>query len=85
MTGEESNKKKTISDLREFGLIAHLTKNISLKHKSTVKGVGDDSAVMDYNNLQTLVTTDLMLEGIHFDLMYFPLKHLGYKSVIVNI
>ncbi|MFP4448337.1 MAG: thiamine-phosphate kinase [Bacteroidales bacterium] len=85
MTGEESNKKKTISDLGEFGLIEYLTKNISLKHKSTVKGVGDDSAVMDYNNLQTLVTTDLMLEGIHFDLMYFPLKHLGYKSVIVNI
>lgn len=73
-----------ISTLGEFGLIRHLTDKIELKNKSSLKGVGDDAAVLDYKDKLTLVTTDLLLEGIHFDLMYVPLKHLGYKSAIVN-
>ncbi|MCF8335680.1 MAG: thiamine-phosphate kinase [Bacteroidales bacterium] len=81
----ESDKNYNISDLGEFGLIEHLTKNIQLNRKSSIKGVGDDSAVLDFSGKQTLVTNDLLLEGIHFDLMYTPLKHLGYKAVVVNI
>lgn len=73
-----------ISTLGEFGLIDHLTQNITLKNKSTLKGVGDDAAVLDYTDKQVLVTTDLLLEGVHFDLTYVPLKHLGYKSAVVN-
>ncbi|MDR1717352.1 MAG: thiamine-phosphate kinase [Prevotella sp.] len=77
-------KRTEIASLGEFGLIDHLTKNIELKNTSSEKGVGDDSAVLSYGNKKTLVTTDLLLEGIHFDLMYVPLKHLGYKSAVVN-
>ncbi len=73
-----------ISDLGEFGLIKQLTDKIQLKNKSSVKGVGDDAAVLDYKEKKVLVTSDLMLEGIHFDLTYVPLKHLGYKSAVVN-
>jgi thiamine-monophosphate kinase len=73
-----------ISKLGEFGLIRHLTENIQIKNESTLKGIGDDAAVLDYRNKKTLVTTDLLLEGIHFDLTYMPLKHLGYKSAVVN-
>lgn len=73
-----------IASLGEFGLIRHLTKNIELKNASTQKGVGDDAAVLEYFGKQTLVTTDLLLEGIHFDLTYVPLKHLGYKAAVVN-
>jgi len=73
-----------ISSLGEFGLIRHLTENISLKNASSLKGVGDDAAVLKYNKKEVLVTTDLLLEGIHFDLTYVPLKHLGYKSAVVN-
>jgi len=73
-----------ISSLGEFGLIRHLTENISLKNASSIKGVGDDAAVLKYNKKEVLVTTDLLLEGIHFDLTYVPLKHLGYKSAVVN-
>ena len=73
-----------ISTLGEFGLIRHLTEKIELKNGSTLKGVGDDAAVLDYADRQVLVTTDLLLEGIHFDLTYVPLKHLGYKSAVVN-
>ena len=72
-----------ISTLGEFGLIDHLTQNITLTNKSTLKGVGDDAAVLDYTDKQVLVTTDLLLEGVHFDLTYVPLKHLGYKSAVV--
>lgn len=78
-------KKTELGQLGEFGLIRHLTENIKLKHEGTVKGVGDDAAVLDYTNKKTVVTTDLLLEGIHFDLTYTPLKHLGYKSVVVNV
>ncbi|GHV40540.1 thiamine-monophosphate kinase [Bacteroidia bacterium] len=77
-------ERTEIASLGEFGLIDHLTENIELKNSSTQKGVGDDAAVLSYENKKTLVTTDLLLEGIHFDLMYVPLKHLGYKSAIVN-
>ena len=74
-----------ISTLGEFGLIDHLTKNFVSKNASTCRGVGDDCAVMSYGEKRTLVTTDLLLEGIHFDLRYVPLKHLGYKAVVVNL
>ena len=73
-----------ISALGEFGLIRHLTERIGLKNESSIKGIGDDAAILDYSNKQVLVTTDLLLEGIHFDLTYVPLKHLGYKSAVVN-
>jgi len=78
------NKRTEIGTLGEFGLIRHLTEKIELKNESTVKGVGDDAAVLNYKEKQVLVTTDLLLEGIHFDLTYVPLKHLGYKSAVVN-
>src|SRR5215204_2107465 len=74
-----------ISDLGEFGLIQHLTKNIEIQNASSVLGVGDDAAVIDHFGKQTVVTSDLLVEGVHFDLMYTPLKHLGYKSVVVNV
>lgn len=74
-----------ISTLGEFGLIESLTKDFKVKNASTLRGVGDDCAVLDYDGKKTLVTTDLLLEGIHFDLTYTPLKHLGYKAVAVNL
>ncbi len=75
-----------ISKLGEFGLIDHLTEDIKLNNASSVKGVGDDAAILDYtkNGVRVLVTTDLLLEGVHFDLTYTPLKHLGYKAAMVN-
>src|SRR6201985_3818328 len=80
------NKEKTnIENLGEFGLIDHLTKNIKLVQKSTVKGVGDDAAVLNFDGKKVLVSTDMLLEGIHFDLAYTPLKHLGYKAIQVNL
>jgi len=82
------NKEKqqtNISELGEFGLIERLTKDIQLKNSSTIKGVGDDAAILDYGNEQIVVSTDLLTEGVHFNLMYVPLKHLGYKAVIVNL
>lgn len=84
---EDKNKKPVseLEELGEFGLIQHLTENIKLQNKSTVRGVGDDAAVVDYEKKQTVVTTDLLVEGIHFDLLYSPLKHLGYKAVTVNL
>ena len=74
-----------ISTLGEFGLIDHLTKNFASRNASTLRGVGDDCAVIDNGGKRTLITTDLLLEGIHFDLRYVPLKHLGYKAVVVNM
>lgn len=79
------SNRTEISTLGEFGLIEHLTKNFELHNASTVVGVGDDAAVIDHFGKQTVVTTDLLLEGVHFDLIYTPLKHLGYKSIIVNL
>ncbi|MBI3718249.1 MAG: thiamine-phosphate kinase [Sphingobacteriales bacterium] len=78
-------QRTEISQLGEFGLIDHLTKNIEIQNASTIVGVGDDAAVVDHYGKQTVITTDLLIEGIHFDLMYTPLKHLGYKSVVVNL
>lgn len=80
-----SSERTEISSLGEFGLIDHLTKNIELQNASSVLGVGDDAAVVDHFGKQVVITTDLLLEGVHFDLIYTPLKHLGYKSVIVNL
>ncbi len=81
----EANQDYTeISSLGEFGLIDRLTKDIALTNSSSLKGVGDDAAVMEYHDTEVLVTTDLLLEGIHFDLTYVPLRHLGYKSAVVN-
>jgi len=74
-----------ISELGEFGLIERLTKNIIIKNPQTLKGIGDDAAVLDYKTKKILITTDLLVEGIHFNLIYTPLKHLGYKSVVVNL
>src|SRR3982751_2129228 len=79
------NQRTEIAELGEFGLIDHLTRNIEIKNASTVLGVGDDAAVIDHFGKQTVITTDLLIEGVHFDLMYTPLRHLGYKSVVVNI
>ena len=80
----QENNRTEISTLGEFGLIKHLTENIKLQNPETKYGVGDDAAVLEFNNQQTLVTTDLLMEGVHFDLVYTPMKHLGYKSAIVN-
>lgn len=78
-------QRTEIASLGEFGLIEHLTKNAEIQNASTILGVGDDAAVIDHFGKQTVITTDLLLEGIHFDLMYTPLKHLGYKAVVVNL
>ena len=75
----------SLTDLGEFGLIKRISKDIKIQNSSTIQGIGDDAAVLDYKEKQIIVTTDILLEGIHFDLSYTPLKHLGYKSVIVNL
>ena len=83
---EDKNRQRTeLSDLGEFGLIDHLTKNFKMNQKSTIKGVGDDAAVLEFKDNKIVVTTDMLVEGVHFDLSYMPLKHLGYKSVVVNL
>lgn len=84
---EDKNQKpvSNLDELGEFGLIKHLTQNIELQNKSSIKGVGDDAAVINYKDKHTVITTDLLVEGIHFDLLYTPLKHLGYKAVTVNL
>lgn len=81
----EKAKITTINEIGEFGLIDYLTKNIQLRHKQTIKGVGDDAAVIKPSTKQIVVTTDMLTEGIHFDLIYVPLKHLGYKAVVANM
>ena len=83
---ENKNQERTaLEKLGEFGLIDHLTKNFSITHKSTIKGIGDDAAVLDFTGQKIVLTTDLLLEGVHFDLSYMPLKHLGYKALMVNL
>jgi thiamine-monophosphate kinase len=84
-TPEDKPRRTELSELGEFGLIDHLAKNIMPKHSGTVKGIGDDAAVIDTGNNLLLLSTDLLLEGVHFDLTYMPLKHLGYKAAVVNI
>ncbi|APZ45788.1 thiamine-phosphate kinase [Polaribacter reichenbachii] len=83
---EDKNQQKTsLAELGEFGLINHITKYFKVENASTLKAIGDDAAVLDASEKQTLVTTDLLIEGVHFDLSYMPLKHLGYKAVMVNL
>ena len=83
---EDKNPQRTsIAQLGEFGLIDHLTKNFSINQPSTLKGIGDDAAVLDFGDKKIVVSTDLLIEGVHFDLAYMPLKHLGYKAVVANI
>lgn len=82
---DSTNKRTDVNSLGEFALIDHLTHAFDNIHPSTIKGIGDDAAVLDYAPLCTVVSTDLLVEGIHFDLAYTPLKHLGYKSVVVNV
>ena len=83
---EDKNQEKTsLSELGEFGLIKHLTQYFKVQQATTVKGIGDDCAVITSDDKETLITTDLLIEGVHFDLSYMPLKHLGYKSVMVNL
>ena len=83
---EDKNQQRTpLSTLGEFGLIEHLTKQFTIKQESTLKGIGDDAAVLDFKDKKVVVSTDLLIEGVHFDLSYMPLKHLGYKAVIVNV
>ena len=83
---EDKNQEHTsLSSLGEFGLINHLTKQFNIKNDSTLTGIGDDSAILDFKNKSVVLTTDLLLEGIHFDLSYMPLKHLGYKAIMVNL
>ena len=81
----ENTEKTNIESLGEFGLIDHLTRQIQIRQKGTLKGVGDDAAVIDFDGKKALISTDMLLEGIHFDLAYTPLKHLGYKAVQVNL
>ncbi|MFT7442579.1 MAG: thiamine-monophosphate kinase [Maribacter sp.] len=83
---EDKNQQRTsLAELGEFGLINHITKYFKTENSSTIKAIGDDAAVLDASEKQTLVTTDLLIEGVHFDLSYMPLKHLGYKAVVTNL
>jgi thiamine-monophosphate kinase len=83
---EEKNPQRTsLSQLGEFGLIDHLTKNFTINQPSTLKGIGDDAAILDFGSKKVVVSTDLLIEGVHFDLGYMPLRHLGYKAVVVNV
>ena len=83
---EDKNPQRTpLSELGEFKLIEHLTAQFKINHKSTVLGIGDDAAILNPSKKQIVVTTDLLVEGVHFDLSYVPLKHLGYKAVMVNM
>ncbi len=85
MIEDKEQKKTSIATLGEFGLIEHLTKHFPLYHKSTIKGIGDDAAVLNFDKKRIVLSTDLLVEGVHFDLSYMPLKHLGYKAVMVNL
>lgn len=82
---ENRQKRTELSELGEFKLIDRLTKNIAIRQKSTVLGVGDDAAILNFGKNQVVLSTDLLIEGVHFDLSYMPLKHLGYKAVMVNL
>ncbi|WP_420603389.1 thiamine-phosphate kinase [Flagellimonas sp.] len=83
---EDKNPQRTaLENIGEFGLIKHLTQHFELEHESSLKGIGDDAAVLDFKDKKAIISTDMLVEGVHFDLSYMPLKHLGYKSVIVNL
>lgn len=85
MIEDKTPQKTSISQLGEFGLIDHLTQHFQITQSSTLKGIGDDAAILDFKDKKVVVSTDLLIEGVHFDLAYMPLKHLGYKAVVVNI
>ena len=85
MLENKDQQRTPIDQIGEFALIDHLTKHFDIKQKSTIKSIGDDAAVLDFENKKVVVSTDLLVEGVHFDLGYAPLKHLGYKAVVVNI
>jgi thiamine-monophosphate kinase len=85
MLENKDQEKTALEKLGEFGLIDHLTKKFSIQQKSTLKGIGDDAAVLDFNGKKALISSDQLIEGIHFDLSYMPLKHLGYKAAVVNL
>ncbi len=85
MLENKSQSRTSLSELGEFGLIDHLTEHFKITKETTVKGVGDDAAILKFPDEQVVVTTDLLIEGVHFDLSYMPLKHLGYKAVMVNL
>ncbi len=85
MIEDKDPKKTALQELGEFQLIKHLTKDFAITNASTLKGIGDDAAVLDLKDKKTVLSTDLLVEGIHFDLSYMPLKHLGYKAVMVNL
>ena len=82
---ENKNERTELSSLGEFGLIDYLSKSIELNHPESIKGIGDDAAVIDFEGEQAVISTDMLLEGVHFDLTFHPLRHLGYKAVIVNL
>ena len=85
LESKKEERRTPISELGEFGLIDHLTGDIKPAQKSTVKGIGDDAAVLDAGGREVLVSSDMLVERVHFDLSYAPLNHLGYKSIIVNL
>ena len=84
-TDKKNLKLTDLSSIGEFGFIEHIKKNVKIYNESTIVGIGDDSAVIKNSNLYSLISTDMLVEGVHFDLSYFPLKHLGYKAVVSNI
>jgi thiamine-monophosphate kinase len=85
MLENKDQSRTSLEQLGEFGLIEHLTKNFTIQQKSTLKGIGDDAAVLDFGSKKAVISTDILVEGVHFDLAYMPLKHLGYKAVVSNI
>lgn len=85
MLENKNSQRTTLEHLGEFGLIKHLTQHFELTQPSSLKGVGDDAAVLDFKDQKTILSTDLLVEGVHFDLSYMPLKHLGYKAVMANL
>jgi len=85
MLEDKDQERTSLETLGEFGLIDHLTKDFKITQKSTIKGIGDDATVLDFKNKKTVISTDLLIEGVHFDLAYMPLKHLGYKAIMVNL
>src|SRR6185295_3262646 len=81
---ENKENRTELGSLGEFGLIEHISKAIKLKNPESIKGIGDDAAILEFKNKMTVVSTDLLAEGVHFDLMFHPLRHLGYKAAVVN-
>jgi thiamine-monophosphate kinase len=84
-SGEENNDRTELTELGEFGLIDSIAEKVKIQLPSTIKGIGDDAAVLDYKGMETVISTDMLIEGVHFDLSYVPLKHLGYKAIAVNL